>query len=137
MVVRGTDSRKFNLQLETMAVVLVSHVSRHHREQFGEAGITFFRSAARGLQVPAKLTPELTKREARKRRASERPRAGCCEEFYESDCQGRVSSLLIAFWFLPLQSALSDPARTIVSACGWAVQSSVSDSSPAFSIDPC
>src|SRR5689334_4227692 len=40
---------------------------------------TFFRSAARGLHVPARLTRESTKREARKRRASERPRAGCCE----------------------------------------------------------
>jgi len=28
--------------------------------------------------------------------------------FYESDCQGRFFSLLIAFWFSPLQSAPSD-----------------------------
>ena len=41
---------------------------------------TFFRSAARGLQVPATLTPEPAKHEARKRRASVRPRVGCCEE---------------------------------------------------------
>jgi len=40
----------------------------------GLACLTFFRSAARGLHVPAELTPESTKREARKRRASERPR---------------------------------------------------------------
>src|SRR5947208_4155548 len=43
-------------------------------------GPTFFRSAARGLHVPAKLTPAPAKHEARKRRASERPRVGCCEE---------------------------------------------------------
>jgi hypothetical protein len=41
---------------------------------------TFLSSAARGFHVPAKLTPEPAKREARKRRASERPRVGCCEE---------------------------------------------------------
>src|SRR5438477_6319988 len=35
---------------------------------------TLFRS------VPTKLTPEAAKHEARKRRASERPRVGCCEE---------------------------------------------------------
>ena len=40
---------------------------------------TFFRSAARGLHVPTTLTHEVAKREARKRRASERPRVGCCE----------------------------------------------------------
>jgi len=44
------------------------------------SGLTFFRSAARGHHVPAKLTPKATKREARKRRANERPRVGCCEE---------------------------------------------------------
>lgn len=43
-------------------------------------GPTFFRSAARDLHVPAKLTPQPTKPEARKRRTSERPRVGCCEE---------------------------------------------------------
>src|ERR671928_132179 len=43
-------------------------------------GLTFFRSAARGHHVPADLTRESTKHEARKRRASERPRVGCCEE---------------------------------------------------------
>ena len=43
-------------------------------------GLTFFRSAARGLHVPATLTPEPAKHEARKRRATERPRVGCCEE---------------------------------------------------------
>ena len=41
---------------------------------------TFFRSAARGLRVPAALTPETTKHEPRKRRANKRPRVGCCEE---------------------------------------------------------
>ena len=42
--------------------------------------LTFFRSAARGLHVPATLTAELAKHKARKRRANERPRVGCCEE---------------------------------------------------------
>ena len=45
------------------------------------------------------------------------------EEFYESDCQGRFSSLLIAFSSLPVQSALSVPMGTIASASGWAEQS--------------
>jgi hypothetical protein len=45
-----------------------------------EDRLTFFRSAARGLHVPAMLTAEPTKHEARKRRANERPRVGCCEE---------------------------------------------------------
>jgi hypothetical protein len=43
-------------------------------------GPTFFRSGARGLNVPANLTPEPAKHEARKRRANERPRVACCEE---------------------------------------------------------
>ncbi len=43
-------------------------------------GLTFFRSAARGLQVPARRTPEPAKHEGRKPRANERPRVGCCEE---------------------------------------------------------
>src|SRR5436853_5940939 len=42
--------------------------------------LTFFRSAARGLHVPTRLAREPTKHEARKRRASVRPRVGCCEE---------------------------------------------------------
>src|ERR1043165_1279785 len=50
-----------------------------HREETS-GGITFFRSAARGLHMPARLTPQPAKHEARKRRASERPRVGCCEE---------------------------------------------------------
>src|ERR1041385_1136169 len=50
----------------------------------GFARLTFFRSAARGLHVPASLTLEPTKHEARKRRASERPRVGCCEELGRS-----------------------------------------------------
>src|SRR5436190_661593 len=41
---------------------------------------TFFRSGARGLHVPIELPPEPVKREARKRRANERPRVACCEE---------------------------------------------------------
>jgi hypothetical protein len=43
--------------------------------------------------------------------------------FYESDCQGQFSSLLIAFSSSPLQSAPSVPKRTIESASGWADQS--------------
>src|SRR5436190_24264774 len=58
-------------------------------------------------------------------------------EFYESDCQGQFSSLLIAFSYFPLQSAPSDPKRTIADASGWAVQSSVANSCSVFSIDPC
>lgn len=47
--------------------------------------LTFFRSAARGLHVPTKLTREPTEHEARKRRANERPRVGCCEELGGED----------------------------------------------------
>ena len=43
-------------------------------------GPTFFRSGARGRHVPARLTTDATKHEARKRRANERPRVACCEE---------------------------------------------------------
>src|SRR5437763_16780016 len=43
-------------------------------------GLTFFRSAARGLHMPATLTPESAKHEGLQPRASERPRVGCCEE---------------------------------------------------------
>jgi len=42
--------------------------------------LTFFRSGARGLHVPAKLPGESAKHEARKRRANKRPRVACCEE---------------------------------------------------------
>ena len=35
-------------------------------------------------------------------------RRGSAQMFYESDCQGQFLSLLIAFWFSPLQSAPSD-----------------------------
>ena len=45
-----------------------------------QACLTLFRTAARGLHVPAGLTREPTEDEARKRRASVRPRVGCCEE---------------------------------------------------------
>src|SRR4051812_9375917 len=43
-------------------------------------GLTFFRSAAACLHVPTRLTPEPTKHEGRKPRASERHAVGCCEE---------------------------------------------------------
>jgi hypothetical protein len=56
---------------------------------------TFFRSAARGLHVPAALTREPAKHEARKRRASERPRVGCCGEFggpFPADVRHRAAN---------------------------------------------
>jgi hypothetical protein len=61
-------------------------------------------------------------------------RAGLSEKFYESDCQGRFSSLLIAFSSAPSQSAHSDLRGTSASARGWAVQSYASDSSSMLSI---
>src|ERR671919_67149 len=61
------------------AVALVER-PKHWHDQPAKVRLTFFRSAARGLHVPATLTPEIAKRKARKRRASERPRVGCCEE---------------------------------------------------------
>src|SRR5437870_3531774 len=75
---------------------------------------------SRASQIDTRI---YTKHEGRKPRASERHVVGCCEEFYESDCQGRFSSLLIAFSSLPVQSALSVPMGTIASASGWAEQS--------------
>ena len=74
--------------------------------------------------------------EPRKRRADERHVVGCCEEFYESDCQGRFSSLLVAFSSFPLQSAPSVRSGTIVSASGWAEQSFSAGSCSVPSIDP-
>ena len=50
------------------------------------------------------------------------------DPFYESDCQGRFSSLLIAFRLASWQSVPSELVATIVSAYGWAEQSCVSDS---------
>jgi hypothetical protein len=57
-------------------------------------GLTFFRSAARGLHAPTELTRESTKREPRKRRANERPRVGCCEELARRD----VRQLLVQLY---------------------------------------
>src|SRR5689334_10173615 len=68
---RGKDDER---PLAPTALIRVSERSEASRP-------TFFRSAARGPHVPARLTPEPAKHEARKRRASERPRVGCCEEF--------------------------------------------------------
>jgi hypothetical protein len=48
---------------------------------------------------------------------------GSWRRVYESDCQGRFSSLLIAFSSFPWQSAPSVPMGTIASASGWAEQS--------------
>ena len=45
-----------------------------------------FAQPAACLHVPAKLTPEPTSHEARKRRASERHAVGCCEELGGADC---------------------------------------------------
>src|SRR5947207_11724543 len=51
---------------------------------FGEptesVGPTFFRSAARGLTARGSRRVSVAQNEARKRRANERPRVGCCEE---------------------------------------------------------
>jgi hypothetical protein len=55
--------------------------------------------------------------------------------FYESDCQGRSSSLLIAFSSSPLQSAPSHSAQASVSAYGRAEQSFALDSSSVLSVD--
>jgi hypothetical protein len=52
--------------------------------------------------------------------------------FYESDCQGQGSSLLIVF---PWQSAPSDLKTTIESAFGVAEQSFALDSWSMFSVD--
>src|SRR6188474_1235809 len=49
--------------------------------------------------------------------------------FYESDCQGQFSSLLIAFRSCPLQSAPTDRNAGIVRTRGWAEQSYAADSS--------
>src|ERR1051325_3907840 len=60
--------------------------------------LTYFRSAARGLHVPPKLTPEPTKHAARKRWANERPRVGCCEELArgpQSDHHSRLPAARI------------------------------------------
>src|SRR5438045_717611 len=62
------------------------------------------------------------------------PAVGLSDEFYESDCQGQFSSLLIAFSSSPWQSAHSDLKRTTASAREWAVQSYASDSSSMPSI---
>ncbi len=51
------------------------------------------------------------------------------DPFYKSDCQGRFSSLLIAFSSSPLQSALTLHVRMIANAYGWTEQSCVADSS--------
>ena len=48
--------------------------------------------------------------------------------FYESDCQGRNSSLLIAFSSSPLQSAPFDLNEMNANASGWAEQSFSADS---------
>src|SRR5205823_9247333 len=62
------------------------------------------------------------------------PRAAQRRTFYESDCQGRVSSLLIAFSSFPLQSAPSDSRTTNGGASGWAEKSFSAGSSsvPSF-----
>src|ERR1051325_6595402 len=64
-----------------------------------------------------------------------RPRSAA--RFYESDCQGQFSSLLIAFSSFLLQSAHSDPQRTTRDVYGWAVQSCVADSRSLFSERSC
>jgi hypothetical protein len=77
---------------------------------------TFFRSAARGLHVPAELTREATEREPRKRRANERHVVGCCEELAGS-CHVRVIARAIS---LALRFDLDDHqfAGFNISDCG-------------------
>ena len=65
-------------QLATSGVAAPALLSQPRNAD--QVRLTFVRSAARGLNVPARLTPELAKHEARKRRGSERPRVGCCEK---------------------------------------------------------
>lgn len=57
------------------------------------------------------------------------PRSLTWGTFYESDCQGQISSLLIAFRSSPLQSAPTDRNAAIVRTRGWAEQSYAADSS--------
>jgi len=57
------------------------------------ARLTFFRSADRGLHAAANLIREPAKHEARKRRASVRPRVGCCEELCRRSLQVQPESL--------------------------------------------
>ncbi len=69
---------------------------------------TFFRSADRGLHEPAELTPEPTKHEPRKRRASERPRVGCCEELGAGPAARDVETLA---WFSAAPFCREDSTR--------------------------
>ena len=65
--------------------------------------------------------PRLVWRGAARRAAgTERPHAPERKTFYESDCQGQFSSLLIAFSSSPLQSAPSVRSGTNESASGLA-----------------
>jgi hypothetical protein len=57
--------------------------------------------------------------------------------FYESDCQGRFFSLLIAFRCSSLQSAPSEVEKMNESAEGWAEQSFSAGSCLVLSIGPC
>jgi hypothetical protein len=79
---------------------------------------------------------EKAPRSSREVRMPKPGRISFTPKFYESDCQGRFSSLLIAVLSSPLQSALPDRKRTIVSAYGWAEQSFALASSSVFSVDP-
>src|SRR5438105_15428514 len=57
------------------------------------------------------------------------PRTAQRRTFYESDCQGQFSPLLIAFSSFLLQSAPTDRNAAIVRTRGWAEQSCAADSS--------
>src|ERR1041385_5013413 len=75
---RNIEKRTFRKwKMESLRLQMHRSLSRTPGVQ---VRLTFFRSAARGLPAPAVLPPESTKQEARKRRASARPRVGCCEE---------------------------------------------------------
>ena len=53
------------------------------------------------LHMPAKLTPEPTKHEGRKPRASERHAVGCCEELCRGACQRQPTSRFSEINMLP------------------------------------
>jgi hypothetical protein len=69
-----------NLMRDALHAQIMTFLRAFRREEREPDCPTVLSSAARGLHVPTRLTPEPAKREARKRRANERPRVGCCEE---------------------------------------------------------
>src|SRR5437762_12961454 len=76
--------------------------------------LTFFRSAARGLRLPGKLTPQPTKHEGLQPRANERPRVGCCEELGGSHA---YLPMIQCFACIALTARL-DPTMRFAGRCG-------------------